>query len=89
MRIPGLTAHTRGPYVGTEVGEDVFWGLGFRVYLNPRSMYNNILKPTLIAIKAIVVNTFGVQVGFSLPVSAQFAAKILPTNQPERRICSR
>ena len=35
----------------------------FRVCLNPKSMQNNSPKPKITAIKAILLHTFGVQVG--------------------------
>ena len=36
---------------------------GFRVYPNPKIVQNNGPKPLTIAIKAIILHTFGVQVG--------------------------
>ena len=35
----------------------------FEAYLNPKSMYNNSPKPIITDIKAIILHTFGVQVG--------------------------
>ena len=39
------------------------YGLGFRVYLDPKSRKNHSPKPIITAIKAIILHTFGVQVG--------------------------
>ena len=36
---------------------------GCKVYLDPKSMYNHSPKPIITAIKAIILHTFGVQVG--------------------------
>ena len=36
--------------------------------LNPKSMPNSSPKPIIIAIKAIILHTFGVQVGYRLDV---------------------
>ena len=36
----------------------------FRVYLNPKSMYNNSPKLVIMVIRAIILHTFGVHVGF-------------------------
>ena len=47
-----------------------FGGLGFLgvwrvgVYLDPKSMQNNSPQPIKTALKAIILHTFGVQVGF-------------------------
>ena len=45
------------------------WGLGFRAYLDPKSMQNNSPKPMIISINAIIFPTFGVQVGMRVRVS--------------------
>ena len=52
-------------------GSGVVSGGSFRAYLNPKSMQSNSTKPKIIAIKAIILHTFGVQVGFRawLPAS--------------------
>ena len=47
------------------------WVVGFRVYLNPKSMYNNSPKHVIIAIKAIILHIFGVQVGFRVGVCVE------------------